>query len=769
MSSAEALAGPLPSSTYEALAGIDQAVLDALPSAFCICSADGIIVRYNRLAAEFWGRSARPEDSEERFGGSFRLYHFDGQLTNAATPMEWALRTGEPQRDQEMRIVRPDGSQIFALANIEVLKDGAGRLKGAVGVFHDISERKRREDEAEVRRADLEDFFENAVAAMHWVGPDGMILKANQAELDLLGYAREEYVGRNIADFHVDLPVINDILTYLRRGMPLTNITARLRAKDGSIKHVRISSRARIQEGEFINTRCVTFDVTQAVHAEESLATRMAEQSALFDFTDALYRAETHADVYKSAVDAILRALRCDRASVLLLDDAGVMRFVAWRGLSDSYREAVEGHSPWSAGAKDPQPISIVNVAEADLPEGLRRIVLSEGIRALSFVPVMAGGKLAGKFMTYYDAPHIFTAAELDLAVTVARQLGFSLERQRVEDARRRGEQELRDSQERLQLALEAGKMGAWQWDLGSGGVIWSPGLEQIHGLEPGTFGGTFDDFKRDIHPEDLGMVLGELQGTLSSRRNYHVVYRMLHPDGSIRWLEAFGRIVAGADGRPERLAGVCIDATDRKLADTQRDFLVQELSHRVKNTLATVISIQNQSFAKASSFDEARTSFGHRIRALAQTHGRLADGNWTGVSLETMLGDEVAPYLHENGENVRLSGPLVMLNAKSALTLGMAIHELVTNAAKHGALSRKGGSVAIHWQRDPPQNQLRIHWSESGGPAVARPKRSGFGRLLLERVLAADLGGRVELNFAARGLQCEIVIPLAENVATGS
>jgi two-component sensor histidine kinase len=130
------------------------------------------------------------------------------------------------------------------------------------------------------------------------------------------------------------------------------------------------------------------------------------------------------------------------------------------------------------------------------------------------------------------------------------------------------------------------------------------------------------------------------------------------------------------------------------------------------------------------------------------------------------VLTDELAPYRQESGENVRLSGPLVMLNAKSALTLGMAVHELVTNAAKHGALSKKSGSVAIAWERDMSLNHLRLRWSESGGPPVVRPKRSGFGRLLLERVLTADLGGKVELDFAAEGLRCEIVIPLAENVA---
>jgi two-component sensor histidine kinase len=208
------------------------------------------------------------------------------------------------------------------------------------------------------------------------------------------------------------------------------------------------------------------------------------------------------------------------------------------------------------------------------------------------------------------------------------------------------------------------------------------------------------------------------------------------------------------------------MDVTERKCADSERELLVQELSHRVKNTLATVISIHNQSFSRASSIDEARNSFGARIRALAQTHGRLAEGNWTGVSLETMLNDEMAPYRHEGGENVRLSGPAVVLNSKCALTLGMGIHELATNAAKYGGLSKRGGRVSISWERDPAQDQLRIRWEEKGGPPVARPERSGFGSLLLQRVLTADLGGKVDLTFAPDGLKCAITIPLQENLA---
>lgn len=162
-------------------------------------------------------------------------------------------------------------------------------------------------------------------------------------------------------------------------------------------------------------------------------------ETALYAFTDRLFRAETNAQVYEAALDAILHILRCDRASILLFDDRGVMRFVAWRGLSDDYRRAVEGHSPWRPEDKVADPICIDDIEKAgDLPEQLKAVVRAERIAALAFIPLFAGGKIVGKFMAYYGAPHPFAAREINAGMAIARQLGFSLERAHGEEAMRR-------------------------------------------------------------------------------------------------------------------------------------------------------------------------------------------------------------------------------------------------------------------------------------------------------------------------------------------
>jgi PAS domain S-box-containing protein len=146
------------------------------------------------------------------------------------------------------------------------------------------------------------------------------------------------------------------------------------------------------------------------------------------------------------------------------------------------------------------------------------------------------------------------------MAGNIGSQLGQFMERKRAEDA-------LRESERRLQVALMAGQMGAWEWNLSTNQVSWSSSLETLHGLTPGSFGGSFEDFKRDIDPEDLELVLAQIEKTLATRGDYHVTYRIKRPDGILRWVEAFGHLL-GAAGQPEKLAGICMDITERRRAE---------------------------------------------------------------------------------------------------------------------------------------------------------------------------------------------------------
>jgi PAS domain S-box-containing protein len=173
------------------------------------------------------------------------------------------------------------------------------------------------------------------------------------------------------------------------------------------------------------------------------LAAANRQRDALYQLSEQLHRAATFKDIYDAALDAIEAALNCDRSAILLFDPEGTMQFVAWRGLSEQYRAAVTGHSPWTRDEADPLPIPISDVANADLGEALKETVTREGIRATAFVPIVTEGVLIGKFMAYFPEPYVFTRDDLAVSLTIARQLGFSLQRQRTELRLREHEAEL--------------------------------------------------------------------------------------------------------------------------------------------------------------------------------------------------------------------------------------------------------------------------------------------------------------------------------------
>jgi len=216
---------------------------------------------------------------------------------------------------------------------------------------------------------------------------------------------------------------------------------------------------------------------------------------------------------------------------------------------------------------------------------------------------------------------------------------------------------------------------------------------------------------------------------------------------------------VRNAQGEIVGASKIARDITNRKKMEKHRELLMAELTHRVKNTLATVLSIERLSFAGQDT--NANRAFRARIQALAHAHGRLAEARWQGVALEHLIADELAPYRNGETSNASLYGPAVTLNPRCAVSLVLAIHELATNAAKHGALSSPQGQVTVTWELN--DDALLLEWREQGGPALAPPRRRGFGLMLLEQALHQELGSNVSMDFRPEGLRCTILIPRQE------
>ena len=332
-----------------------------------------------------------------------------------------------------------------------------------------------------------------------------------------------------------------------------------------------------------------------------------------------------------------------------------------------------------------------------------------------------------------------------------------------------RREQALRDGEARLKAILDSAVDGIVT--INERGILEeiNPAARKIFGYEAG-----------EVMGQNVKMLMPEPESREHDKymRSYrHTGQRKIlgigreaagrRKDGSVFPIDLSVSEVLLSDRR--LFTGIIRDITGRKQVERHRALLVAELSHRVKNTLATVISIARQTFAREQPFSEALASFDGRVRALAHTHNRLAESNWSEVALAAVIGDEVSPYRNAEDSNIRMQGPEIMLSPRCAISLGMAVHELATNAAKHGALSQHGGTVEIAWDfLGQAANQLRIRWIERDGPQVGTPARSGFGRLLLERGLAHELRGKVQLDFARQGLKCTIVFPLDGNSSQG-
>jgi PAS domain S-box-containing protein len=272
------------------------------------------------------------------------------------------------------------------------------------------------------------------------VDAEGKLLRANAQWCALAGYSSDDVLGRSIFAGTSDEEGVEADHERFRQQvageLDRYTIERPICRKDGSHLWVSITSSSVCgADGRFLYAVRTLHDLTERRLAEDALAARIRELTALYQFTDRLQRAETLEDIYEPALDAILDALQCGRAAILLRDSSGSMRFVASRGLSELYRRAVDGHSPWDADVKDAEPICVEDVARAAFPEPLKRAVIKEGIRAFTFIPLQPAGHLIGKFMTYYNLPHAFSRAEIDLAVTIARQLGFNIERRRAGQA----------------------------------------------------------------------------------------------------------------------------------------------------------------------------------------------------------------------------------------------------------------------------------------------------------------------------------------------
>ena len=327
---------------------------------------------------------------------------------------------------------------------------------------------------------------------------------------------------------------------------------------------------------------------------------------------------------------------------------------------------------------------------------------------------------------------------------------------------RREHEAILVTSEARLQEALTAGAVTAFDWDVRAGVTSHSENASDILGFDPKQ-AFTPKSFIERVHPEDRTRFKAHLRGLGPDNPSYEVTFRYLRPDGREVWLAETAKAEFDAGGHLVRVSGLTNDITERKQAEMRQALLTAELDHRVKNVLARVSVAAMKTREGSSSIDDFVTALKGRIQSMAAAHSLLSQSRWNPVGLADLVRGQLAPYATE--ANAHISGPNIMLTAATTQAVAMVLHELVTNAAKYGGLSTPEGRVSVAWEtstggagRTPT---LTIAWCETGGPPVKAPIQSGFGNRLIQELVPHELGGTAELVFGAAGVVCRIGLPL--------
>jgi two-component sensor histidine kinase/PAS domain-containing protein len=310
-------------------------------------------------------------------------------------------------------------------------------------------------------------------------------------------------------------------------------------------------------------------------------------------------------------------------------------------------------------------------------------------------------------------------------------------------------------------LAMLASSMGTWRYTLVDNICVYDENAQRLYGLTEARFLHDDSGVQAKFHPDDQALMWSRVTEALDPRSDgrYDVEYRVKQLDGSWRWLSAWGLVEFEGDGparKPVAIAGASRDLTERKQAEELQRLLLNELNHRVKNTLATIQAISAQTLRGARDLPSARAALDRRICAMAQAHDLLTLRAWTGANLTDVVMRALDAF---TPAQVQMSGTAIDVSPKHALALSLALHELATNATKYGALSCPEGRVSVQWGEQ--QGMWRLHWEESGGPPVAPPTQRGFGSRLLEELVARDLGGDTKLNYDVSGVRCSITARL--------
>ena len=318
------------------------------------------------------------------------------------------------------------------------------------------------------------------------------------------------------------------------------------------------------------------------------------------------------------------------------------------------------------------------------------------------------------------------------------------------------------------EVALRTGGLVTWETDFAAGTRTWTGDAIELFGIdaeigEPIPFDRP-DHLTDVIHPEDRS-VIAEAREALRANDEVSVSYRVV-TDAGVRHVEGRGRVMSRmADGAPQRVVNIVSDVSERIRIGEHNRVLQDELRHRSKNMLGVVLSISRQTASRSASIEDYQGAFERRIEGLASSFNLLTDSAWTGADIAQVVTNQLRPFIARNDDCVTVDCAPLVLNSSAAEKIGMAVHELATNALKYGAWSHAEGRVDIvgHVLPGTGGDRLVLSWTESGGPSVEPPREKGFGSLIAGRMVAAGVGGNVEHAFEPDGVCWTLNVPVEQ------
>jgi PAS domain S-box-containing protein len=599
--------------------------------------------------------------------------------------------------------------------------DASGRAVGWVAAIVYITERKQAED----RLAQLAAIVESSDDAIISNTLEGRITSWNGGAARIFGYDANEMIGEPITK--IIPPELHgeeeQILARLERGERIEHFQAIGVAKDGRRTDISLKvSPVYDKAGKVIGVSKVARDITERKRTERALAERNAQ----------LLLAGTGAQVGSYALDITARRIQISPGYAATFEFPAGSSEISW----DDWRARVH---PEDLPQLDQRRGKSFAERKAE-HRAEYRIVRPDGqVRWIESRSLVA----------YDEQGHPQRTVGVKIDITERKQ----------------AEQALAASEERLRFVAERANVGHWDWDIPSRRLEFSTTFRRLFGI-PDEEPMSYDRFLAAVHPQDRRRADEIIKAYLECDGNTDcdIECRTLRPDGTVRWILAKGSAVFEA-GHAIRMAGIVLDITERKRAEDHLRYVMKELSHRTKNLMAVVHAISWQTAQKSVDLEDFEQRFIQRLEALARSHDLLVKHDWQGVRLGDLVQAQLDPFLDSFTGRLTAEGPPLLLRPSAAQELGLALHELATNASKYGALSVPTGKIDIDWAIDcgPTNGANRFHmiWCETGGPGVRPPVSKGFGTAVVTTALSTTFNGEAELDYRPEGLCWELRAPV--------